>query len=156
MGRKKIDTWLTEKGLAKVEELASQDISMNEISEKMGIHISTFCDWKDRFPTFDEAYKKGRAKAIEKITADVEDVMYKNARGLAKVEETTYERQFNRKTGEYEMVEVKRTVKSVPPSTTAQIFILKNKLPNDYKDKVEAEITGELPVVISGGDELAD
>lgn len=156
MGRKKIDTWLTEKGLAKVEELASEDISIVEICKRMKIDSATFYSWKNNYSVFDNAYKKGRAKAIEKITADVEDAMYKNARGLAKVEEVTYERQFNRKSGEYEMVEVKKTVKSVPPNTTAQIFILKNRLPNDYKDKVETEITGELPVVISGGDELAD
>ena len=42
------------------------------------------------------------------------------------------------------------------PSTTAQIFWLKNRRPDRWRDKQQVEHSSVVPVVITGGDELED
>lgn len=106
----------------------------------MGISCATLYEWKKKYPEISEALK--RAKEVADRV--VENALYKSACGY-EYDEITEERQFNRKTGKYEMVVTKRTRKTVPPNTTAQIFWLKNRKPEVWRDKVEnrLELAGE-------------
>ena len=70
----------------------------------------------------------------------MENALFKSACGYD-VEETTEELRFNKKTHSYEMVVTKRVRKHVPPSNTAQIFWLKNRMPDKWRDRIETKTT---------------
>ena len=53
------------------------------------------------------------------------------------------ELRWNRDKGDYEMVVTKRTRKFIPPSNVAQIFWLKNRKPDTWKDKREIDTNTE-------------
>lgn len=103
-----------------------------------GVNESTINRWKDKYPEFCKSIKSG------KVIADTQVV----------------ESLFNRATGiEVTEVEVrddgKKKVKRVtkrliPPDTTAQIFWLKNRQPELWRDKptVENSVQEAVPVQI--------
>ena len=55
-----------------------------------------------------------------------------------------------------ELVVTKVVEKEVLPDTTAQIFWLKNRKPNDWRDKKDATVSIDKPIIISGADHLED
>ena len=52
----------------------------------------------------------------------------------------------NDETGEYEMVTTKEVVKEVTPDTTAQIFWLKNRKPEEWRDRRTVENEGNISI----------
>ncbi len=55
--------------LEKVEELASLGLSEQQIADSLGISRSTFSRRKNDNETFDTALRKGKAKAIVKVSS---------------------------------------------------------------------------------------
>ena len=88
----------------------------------MGINAATLYDWKNKYTEISEALKKGK-EVVDRL---VENALLKRALGYSYTE-ITYEGG----------VETKRVVKEVVPDTTAQIFWLKNRKPEDWRDKRE-------------------
>lgn len=76
-----------------------------------------------RFPEISEALKKGK----EIVDIQVENALLKRALGYSYTEVMTEESTDGSKHRE--------TVKFVPPDTTAQIFWLKNRRPEFWRDK---------------------
>ena len=66
--------------------------------------------------------------------------MLKRALGYS-YEEVTKEAQLNPRTGKYELAITKVVTKEIVPDTTSQIFWLKNRKPDEWRDKVKE--TGE-------------
>ena len=93
-----------------------------QLAQKMGISTSTLYEWKNRYPELSEALKRGK----EVVDIMVENALLKRALGYSYVEVTTKESD----TGN----EVKRVVKEVLPDVTAQIFWLKNRRPDIWRD----------------------
>ena len=114
----------------------------------MGIRTATIYDWIKRFPQISDALKKGKAP----VDAEVENALLKRALGYEYEEVTTEEEEFpTGKTDEdgnpikIVRTRIKRTTKMVIPDTTAQIFWLKNRRPDRWRDKpVTAEDTTTL------------
>lgn len=69
--------------------------------------------------------------------------MLKRALGYT-YKEITREAQFNPQTEQYEMVVTKEITKEVVPDTTAQIFWLKNRKPDEWRDKKDVEHSGSV------------
>lgn len=69
--------------------------------------------------------------------------MLKRALGY-KYEEVTKELVLDPETGEKTLQPVKVVTKEVVPDTTAQIFWLKNRKPEEWRDKRDVEIKGEV------------
>lgn len=114
------------------EGLAKLGKTNDEISLAMGIARSTFIEWQKKHPEFSVAIKIGKSEA----DTAVEAALYKRAIGYdIDIQETT----------EYPDggVQVKKTRKHVPPDPTSQIFWLKNRKPEEWRDKVHQEITGK-------------
>jgi transcriptional regulator with XRE-family HTH domain len=121
----------------------------HEIADRIGITKSTLWAWAAKYPDFSDSLKRGKADRV----ARVEDALEDSAVGYYR-DEVTRERMFNKKTGEFEMVETKRVTKWFAPSQTAQIFYLKNQDPETWKDRPEptqdqaltnaAEILGDI------------
>ena len=120
----KINDWLENDKLILLEGWARDGLTDEQIAKKIGIATSTFYEWKKKELEFSEALKKGK----EVIDFEVENALLKRALGY-EYEEETYENG----------ILTKKVKKQVAPDTTAQIFWLKNRKPNNWKDRVETD-----------------
>lgn len=133
MARKgKYEDWITPEGLLKVEGWARDGLTDEQIAANIGIRAGTLYDWKNRFSDFSEAIKKGK----EVVDRQVENALLKRALGY-EYKETTREPVLNPNTGKVELTVTKTVTKQVVPDTTAQIFWLKNRKPETWRDKRE-------------------
>src|SRR5690606_31072570 len=122
MGRRgKYHEWITEEGLLQLEGWARDGLTDEQIANNMGISPSTLYEWKKRYPEISEALKKGK----EIVDRQVENALLKSALGFEYEEETVTQRG--------EVVTIRKYEK---PNTTAQIFWLKNRKPEAWRDKV--------------------
>lgn len=126
MARGKYEYWLTEDGLILLEGWARDGLTDEQLAEKMGIGARTLYDWKLKYPQISQALKKGK----EVVDIQVENALLKRALGY-EFQEERVER--SSKDG----VKVVQTIKHIPGDTTAQIFWLKNRRPDRYRDKPE-------------------
>lgn len=117
--------------LLQVEAWARNGLTDKQIADNLGIAYSTFYDYKNKHSEFSESLKKGK----EVVDIEVENALLKRALGYD-YDETTAER--NPNTGK--MVVTKVVRKQVAPDTTAQIFWLKNRLPDKWRDRREQAI----------------
>jgi transposase-like protein len=123
------DNW--DEKLEVIEGWARDGLTDEQIAEKMGISHDTFYKYKKRYPEFSEALKKGK----QVVDREVENKLLKRALG--------YEYEEVKKElvdGEMRVTEIK--TKEVKPDTTAQIFWLKNRKPDTWRDtkNIEANI----------------
>lgn len=93
----------------------------------MKISPSTFYVWKEKFPEISEAIKKGK----EVVDFEVEQALLKRALGYSYTE-TRREIDANGKK------KVIITEKQVEPDTVAQIFWLRNRKPDKWRNNPEA------------------
>lgn len=133
MARKgKYEEWITPEGLLKIEGWARDGLTDEQIAANIGIRAGTLYDWKNRFSDISEALKKGK----EVVDRQVENALLKRALGY-EYKETTREPVLNPNTGKVELTVTKTVTKQVVPDTTAQIFWLKNRKPETWRDKRE-------------------
>ena len=133
MAKGKYADWLTPEGLLKIEGWARDGLTDEQIAKNIGISRSTLNVWKDRYSDISDALKKGK----DIIDRQVENALLKRALG--------YEYEEVKEKFEYGVI-TERTVtkKEVVPDTTAQIFWLKNRKPDKWRDKPGYEDTSEL------------
>lgn len=128
-----VHKFLTKDGLIKLEGWARAGLSMEQIAKNCGVSVVALYGWFKKHPEIKQAVAKGK----EVVDYEVENALYKSAMGY----EVT-EQQVDSKGN-------KRLVKKyIPPNVVAQIFWLKNRMPDKWRDKHQTEITGGLPVVI--------
>lgn len=133
MAKGKYADWLTPEGLLKIEGWARDGLTDEQIAKNIGISRSTLNVWKDRYSDISDALKKGK----DVIDRQVENALLRRALG--------YEYEEVKEKFEYGVI-TERTVtkKEVVPDTTAQIFWLKNRKPDKWRDKPGYEDTSEL------------
>lgn len=123
-GRKgKYHEWITEQGLGIVAGWKRNGLTNEQIAKNIGVNQDTLYTWIRRFPEFSEALKIGRDEA----DMQVENALFKRALGY-------YTEDIQE---EYEgTVRVKRVVKKkwVAPDISAQIFWLKNRASNRWRN----------------------
>lgn len=114
--------WVGEDGCLLIQGWARDGLTDEQIAGNMGISYSTFREWLKKFPALSAALKLGKAP----VDLQVENALLKRALGYT-YDEITYE----------DGKPTKRVTKQVSPDTTAQIFWLKNRRPDRWRDKVE-------------------
>lgn len=129
-----------EQKLILVEAWCRDGLTEEDISKKLGISVQTLNVYKKEHPEFLESLKKGK----EVADVEVENSLFKRANGY-RYDEITYE----------DGVETKRVTKEVQPDVTAQIFWLKNRKPEQWRDRKELEHSGNL-VIFNGESDLQD
>ncbi len=139
MAKGKHEEWITDEGLIKLEAWARDGLVDVDIAKKMNINPATLYVYKKKFPEISEALKRGK----EVVDAKVENALLKRALGFEYTKET-HERVLNKDTGEYEFVLTKKVDVVVNPDTTAQIFWLKNRMPDKWRDKREVNLESNL------------
>lgn len=110
------------------EQYARDGLTNDEIAQKLGISTSTLYNWQKKYVEFLEALKKGK----QVVDAKVEKALLKRALGY------DYE-EIKVTVNESGQKRVEKTKKQVKPDTTAQIFWLKNRLPDKWRDKHEID-----------------
>lgn len=133
MAKGKYTDWLTPEGLLKIEGWARDGLTDEQISKNIGISRSTLNVWKDRYSDISDALKRGK----DVIDRQVENALLKRALGYE------YE-EVKEKFEDGVITERTVTKKEVVPDTTAQIFWLKNRKPDKWRDKPAYEDTSEL------------
>jgi transposase-like protein len=150
----KYDEWLQDEKLIILQGWARDGLSEEQIAHNMGIAPPTLREWKKKFSTISTALKKGK----EVADFEVENATFKNACGHT-VEEKTIERRFNKESGEYELVVTKIQERYIPPNPTSQIFWLKNRKPEIWREKqIEQPDTtaiDKLDGILQGFEEIA-
>lgn len=134
MAKGKFSEWLTPEGLLIIEGWARDGLVDEQIAKNIGISRSTLSVWKTKYPDISDALKKGK----EVVDREVENALLKRALGY-RYTETTKEAVKDPQTGEVKMTVTKEVTKQVSPDTTAQIFWLKNRKPDKWRDKQEYE-----------------
>lgn len=119
----------------------------SQVSDFFGVTEQTLCNYKIKYPKFFESLKDWKIEADLKV----EKSLYQRALGYS-YDEITYEKS---KTGglgikftEGEVSDIKNeecyktkiTTKQVVPDVTAQIFWLKNRKKDQWRDKTESEV----------------
>lgn len=110
-----------------------------EIAKDLGIAESTLHKWKLDKPGFSESLKENKYF----VDSLVEDSLLKRAIGY-KIEERKVTEGVDMRGNPANKVET--TTKQVIPDTTAQIFWLKNRQPDQWRDKHNLEIDKLPPV----------
>lgn len=169
MAKGKYQEWIEPDGLLKLEAWARDGLTDEHIAKNMDIDVATLYRWKKKYCEICEALKKGKEvvdvqvenallkRAIgyrytedKYISVPMEEVeyneklheymnKYKFEHPNATDDELMLAQMNFPKTKE---VLVERKVKEVAPDVTAQIFWLKNRRPDKWRDKqiVEAEV----------------
>lgn len=139
MAKSKVEKWLTPEGLTLLNGWARDGLTDEQIAKNMQISTSTYYDYKNKHDEISEALKKGK----EIVDYEVESSLLKKCFGYnAKVKKNMKIKrvEYNDdgyKSNEYEeIIEVYDEV-HVPADTTAQIFWLKNRRPEKWREKQE-------------------
>ena len=127
---------------ARVEEYASKGLTNHDISKNLGISQETFYQYVNNYPEFSESLKRGKA-ITDQI---VESALYKNAIGYEFEEVVTVIKIGI--DGQPTPSEIKKTKKHIQGDTTAQIFWLKNRLSENWRDKKGIDHSGVINIPI--------
>ncbi len=137
MAKSKVEKWLTPEGLTLLAGWARDGLTDEQIAKNMNISRSTLSEWKNKHSDILDTLKKNK----DIVDYEVENALFKKTQGYnakvlknVKVKRVEYnENGFKNKEYE-EIVEVYDEV-HIPADTTAQIFWLKNRKPDEWREK---------------------
>lgn len=137
MAKSKVEYWLTKEGLTLLEGWARDGLTEEQIAKNIGISVKTLYNWKTKQLLIFQAIKKGK----EVVDFEVENALLKRALGYnatvlkhLKVKKTEYNTEGYKISEKEEIVEIYDEV-HIPADTTAQIFWLKNRKPDIWREK---------------------
>lgn len=169
MANGKFQKWLEPEGLLKLEGWARDGLTEKQIAENMGISRSTLGEWKKKYPDISDTLKKAKETVDRQVENALlkralgysynEDkyvcmpmeeseyheklCQYLNLYKASHPEATDDELMLaEEKFPKQKKVLVERKVKEIAPDTTAQIFWLKNRKPDMWRDKRNLELSG--------------
>lgn len=164
MAKGKYEQWLTAECLLQLGAWARNGLTDEQIAKNIGINRDTLYSWKKKYPVISDTLKKGK----EVVDIQVENALLQKALGIketvtkaVKLKEVLYDN--GKRISEKEHIEYVEEEVYVPPETTAQIFWLKNRKPDMWRDKKDIDMnanitnpyagltTEELKKLINGG-----
>ena len=128
MAKSKADQWRTKEGLLKLSGWAMDGLVDEQIARNCGVSRSTLNEWRKKYPDISDTLKRAR----EVADREVENALYKSAIG----HKETVKKVFRVKD---ELVEAEEEI-YFPPNVTAQIFWLKNRKKEVWKDRIDQSI----------------
>lgn len=140
MATGKYQKWLEPDGLLLLEAWARDGLTDEQIAGKCDVAVSTLYEWKKRYSEISEALKKGK----EIVDVEVENALLQRTKGYTiplrktfKCKVIDYDPDTGRKVREREELRTGEDDMHVPADVTAQIFWLKNRKPEAWRDKSE-------------------
>lgn len=128
-----------------MEGWARDGLIDEQIAANIGIAPATLYEWKNRFPEISDTLKKGK----EVVDIMVENALLKRALGY----------EYDETSKKYEnglLTETKIVKKQVIPDTTAQIFWLKNRRPDRWRDKPDEKKTDGIQDLLKNIQTMTD
>lgn len=125
--------------LIKLEGWARQGLSQPQLSKNLGISLKTFQQNMKRYLPFRQAVKKGK----EVADFEVENALYKRAKGYSYEEITKELIIIDNETGEKELRVTKVITKHQAPDNVSMIFWLKNRMPQQWKNNPDGDNTDD-------------
>ena len=129
--------------LTLVQGWARDGLTEPQIANNLGISLASLSNYKIKYVEFLDALKKGK----EVVDLEVENALLKKAMGynvkikkVFKVKDVIYEN--GKRVRETERLETAEEEMHVPADTTAEIFWLKNRQKEKWRDKVEVANAG--------------
>lgn len=113
-----------------VKEMCEKGLINTEIAQLLGITVTTFYEWQNKYPDLAKSIKAGKNVIDDKVA----QALYNRTKSTMYTE-TTKERN-----AEGKMVITKKVKKYLPSDVTAQRFWLNNRRPKEYRER--HEITG--------------
>lgn len=170
----KYKEWVTKEGLLKIEGWARDGLTDKQIAFNIGVSERTFTDWKKKYSSIFSVLKKGKEVIDRQVenallkralgydyterTAKIVD----RDKELVSAERREYENRYKMDHPDAELQEIKdAAIKAIPTTeriilleidkhqssdTTAAIFWLKNRKPNEWRDRKETQLSGEVGV----------
>lgn len=170
----KYTEWLTKEGLLLIEGWARDGLTDEQIAHNIGISRSTLNVWKKRFSDISDTLKSGKEVIDRKVENSLlkralgYDYVERTAKvvdrnpEIVEAERREFENRYKLDNPEADLQEIKDiAVKAIPtresivflevnkqvaPDTTAQIFWLKNRKPEEWRDKQVVQHDGEVKV----------
>lgn len=155
--------WSDEEHLVQIQGWARDGLKDVDIAKNIGIGKTTFYKWKKKYVAFANALKDGKEvvdrkvenallkKALGLVLVDKQYRMVKIDETQLKAKRTRYMNEYKldhpeatkqeialeaaEKVPTYERIQMYETHHELPPDTTALIFWLKNRKPEEYRDK---------------------
>lgn len=131
MARGKYHEWLQEDNLILLRAWARNGLTDEEIAKNIGISRSTLSEWKNKYPDISDAIKKPK----KVYDYEAEETLHKASLGYYVEEAKTY---IDIKNG-VENKRIEKTKKWIKPEIGALIFWLKNRDPDNWKDRKAVE-----------------
>lgn len=156
MAKGKYQKWLEPEGLILLEGWARDGLTDEQIAKNMGITRKTLAEWKCKYSDIGDTLKKGK----EVVDTEVENALLQKALGMTKtvqkpikLKEVKYDN--GKRVSEKERIEYAEEEVFIPPDTTAQIFWLKNRRPDKWRDKQKEDndMDKRITVVLEGDSE---
>ena len=132
MARGKFKDWISEENLIRLTAWARNGLNDEQIAHNIGISRQTLYKWRKKDERLETALKKGK----EVTDYEIENALFKKAIG-GYFEET---KERIEKVDGKEIKTTETIKKYYPPDTTACIFWLKNRKPDDWKDRKAQEV----------------
>lgn len=141
MAKSTITEWEEIDKLLLLEAWARDGLTDEQIASNMGITVRSLYNWKKRSILIFQSLKTGK----EVADIEVENALRKKALGFRETEQVVSSRRVveydeGKRVREVTEPVVTQVEKYYPPDTTAQIFWLKNRKPDKWRDKQEAKV----------------
>ena len=142
--------------LLEIEAWRRNGATDSEVAKALGIAESTLNLYKGKFSEFSEALK--RSKEIADI--QVENALFKKALGYNaavkktfKVKVVRYDPQTGKKVEEREELREVEDEVHIPADTTAQIYWLSNRMPENWRRQPDKEIQKDVQISVEFEDD---
>jgi transposase-like protein len=134
--------------VARICELISTDsYTIEEICRQVGISKDTFYEWKAKKSDFSDAIKKAEKDFNNLVIVEAKKSLIKKIRGYMEQEKKTVTVDTGKRDEHGNpIVKVKEHVvsdKYFQPDTAAIIFALTNRDPENWKNRINSEVTGK-------------
>lgn len=177
MARVSYKDWITEDGLVKLEGYARDGLTDKQIAKNVGINPSTLYNWKKQHVEILEALKKGKEvvdrqvesallkKALGGTAKTVTYKMVKLDEDVLKAKRVEFLKSYKldhpdltnqeltlaavAQVPTYERIPITEVESEVLPDTTAIIYWLKNRKPDEWRDRKEITTNDQQPVNIN-------
>lgn len=133
MARSKARRWTSEEGLRQIQAWARSGLTDEQIAHNCAVHPTTIYAWKKKYDELSKALEQGK----EVVDLQVENALFRRALGYSYEEiirETVASDKNNSGASARERVITRTVSKHVAPDVTAQIFWLKNRKPEEWRN----------------------
>lgn len=139
MAKGKYVQWLQPDNLLRLQAWARDGATDAEIAERIGIGRDTLYLWKKKYPDISDTLKRGK----EVIDIEVENALLKRALGY-EYDEVTQEMTYAPNGEPLGLAVTKAVTKRERPDVTAQIFWLKNRRPDLWRDVKNVDMQAKI------------